>query len=64
MGILKEFWKGFKVTGSIGLRGLFGKDIVTTRYPSEMRSKPTRVHGRPVLNRYPDGRDKCIGCDL
>ena len=64
MGILREFWKSFKVTGSIGLRGLFGKDIVTTRYPSEMREKPVRFHGRHVLNRYPDGMEKCIGCEL
>ena len=64
MGILREFWKGFKVTGWIGLRGLFGKDIVTTRYPSEMREKPVRFHGRHVLNRYPDGMEKCIGCEL
>ncbi len=64
MGVLKDFWKGFKVTGWIGLRGLFGKDIVTTLYPSEMREKPVRFHGRHVLNRYPDGMEKCIGCEL
>ena len=64
MGMLRDFWKGFRVTGAIGLRGLFGKDIVTTQYPSETREKPVRFHGRHVLNRYPDGMEKCIGCEL
>jgi NADH-quinone oxidoreductase subunit I len=27
-------------------------------------SKPARVHGRHVLNRYEDGMEKCIGCEL
>ncbi|MBL6619846.1 MAG: NuoI/complex I 23 kDa subunit family protein [Ilumatobacteraceae bacterium] len=26
--------------------------------------KPERLHGRHVLNRYPDGMEKCIGCEL
>ncbi|MGH1502569.1 MAG: NuoI/complex I 23 kDa subunit family protein [Acidimicrobiales bacterium] len=26
--------------------------------------KPERVHGRHVLNRYEDGMEKCIGCEL
>ena len=26
--------------------------------------KPNRVHGRHVLNRYEDGMEKCIGCEL
>jgi NADH-quinone oxidoreductase subunit I len=26
--------------------------------------KPARVHGRHVLNRYEDGMEKCIGCEL
>jgi NADH-quinone oxidoreductase subunit I len=29
-----------------------------------MREKPQRFHGRHVLNRYPDGMEKCIGCEL
>lgn len=28
------------------------------------RPKPPRVHGRHVLNRYEDGMEKCIGCEL
>ena len=27
-------------------------------------AKPERLHGRHVLNRYPDGMEKCIGCEL
>ncbi len=28
------------------------------------RPKPERMHGRHVLNRYEDGMEKCIGCEL
>ncbi len=51
--------KGFAVT----FRQMF-KPRVTTQYPKEMREKPQRFHGRHVLNRYPDGMEKCIGCEL
>jgi NADH-quinone oxidoreductase subunit I len=37
---------------------------VTRKYPAEKRVKPQRFHGRHVLNRYPDGMEKCIGCEL
>ncbi|MCP4086023.1 MAG: NADH-quinone oxidoreductase subunit NuoI [Actinomycetia bacterium] len=50
---------GFKVT--------FAKLIearTTTSYPEEKRDKPARLHGRHVLNRYEDGMEKCIGCEL
>ncbi|MBA3652949.1 MAG: NADH-quinone oxidoreductase subunit NuoI [Actinobacteria bacterium] len=49
---------GFRVT----LRQF--NDIVTTQYPDEVRPKPERFHGRHVLNRYEDGMEKCIGCEL
>ena len=54
MGLLD----GFKVT----LRQF--NDIVTIQYPDEVRPKPERFHGRHVLNRYEDGMEKCIGCEL
>ncbi len=50
---------GFAVTFS----KLFDEPI-TTRYPHEKRPKPARFHGRHVLNRYEDGMEKCIGCEL
>ena len=37
---------------------------VTTEYPKVKRPKPPRSHGRHVLNRYEDGMEKCIGCEL
>jgi NADH-quinone oxidoreductase subunit I len=52
------FLDGFKVTLSQM------NDIVTTQYPDEVRPKPERFHGRHVLNRYEDGMEKCIGCEL
>jgi len=50
---------GFKVT----LKTIL-EDRVTVEYPEEKRAKPVRFHGRHVLNRYEDGMEKCIGCEL
>ena len=50
---------GFGVT----LRQVF-RPRVTERFPEEKRPKPVRFHGRHVLNRYEDGMEKCIGCEL
>ena len=50
---------GFKVT----FKQMFD-DRVTNVYPDEKRPKPDRFHGRHVLNRYEDGMEKCIGCEL
>ena len=51
-------FSGFRVTiGQVG-------KVVTTNYPDEKRPKPARFHGRHVLNRYEDGMEKCIGCEL
>ena len=58
MGIA-DYFKGFKVTG----QRLF-EERVTVEYPKEKRDKPERFHGRHVLNRYEDGMEKCIGCEL
>ena len=52
-------FKGFAVT----LRQI-RKDRVTRLYPAEKRVKPDRFHGRHALNRYADGMEKCIGCEL
>jgi NADH-quinone oxidoreductase subunit I len=49
---------GFRVTlGQVG-------HVVTENFPDEKRAKPARFHGRHVLNRYEDGMEKCIGCEL
>ncbi|MFN0088960.1 MAG: NADH-quinone oxidoreductase subunit NuoI [Acidimicrobiales bacterium] len=56
MGLLE----GFLVT----LRKFVEHDVVTTEYPEHKRPKPERTHGRHVLNRYEDGMEKCIGCEL
>ena len=54
-----SFFGGFKLT----LRHL-GRPTVTTSYPRSKRPKQPRQHGRHVLNRYEDGMEKCIGCEL
>jgi NADH-quinone oxidoreductase subunit I len=48
----------------VSLRQIGRKQRVTTQYPKEKAPKPARVHGRHVLNRYEDGMEKCIGCEL
>jgi NADH-quinone oxidoreductase subunit I len=53
------FFGGFVLT----LRHL-GRPRVTLSYPREKRPKQPRQHGRHVLNRYEDGMEKCIGCEL
>jgi NADH-quinone oxidoreductase subunit I len=51
--------KGFGVT----FVHLFRK-MVTTKYPEKPERLATRYHGRHILNRHPDGLEKCIGCEL
>ena len=50
---------GFKVT----IAQVFKKKL-TGLYPKTKREKPLRLHGRHQLNRYEDGMEKCIGCEL
>jgi len=67
---------GFLVT--LKQHRIFGGTRVTTPYSGgrvakqgkdvegrdEKIAKPERMHGRHVLNRYEDGMEKCIGCEL
>jgi NADH-quinone oxidoreductase subunit I len=51
--------KGFGLT----FRTMF-RSPVTTEYPDVKRAPQPRFHGRHVLNRYADGLEKCVGCEL
>ncbi len=51
--------KGFGVT----FRQMF-KKVDTVQYPEEKKATAPRFHGRHQLNRWPDGLEKCIGCEL
>jgi NADH-quinone oxidoreductase subunit I len=51
--------KGFGVTF-----GTMFKKVTTELYPEEKRPTAPRYHGRHVLNRHPDGLEKCVGCEL
>lgn len=51
--------KGFALSG----KSMF-RYPVTSEYPEVKRKPQPRFHGRHVLNRYPDGLEKCIGCEL
>ncbi|WP_019146815.1 NADH-quinone oxidoreductase subunit NuoI [Timonella senegalensis] len=42
----------------------FFSPTVTEQYPFEKVPTKPRYHGRHQLNRYPDGLEKCIGCEL
>ncbi|MEO6989858.1 MAG: NADH-quinone oxidoreductase subunit NuoI [Aquihabitans sp.] len=59
MGYLGGFLVTFKQRGK--------KQRTTREYAKDeggKRDKPERLHGRHVLNRYEDGMEKCIGCEL
>ena len=56
---LLDLLRGFTVP----LRQVF-RPRITEFYPKEKSPKPERLHGRHVLNRYEDGMEKCIGCEL
>jgi NADH-quinone oxidoreductase subunit I len=55
---------GFAVTFGKLFKWTASGETVTVQYPEEKRPKPERLHGRHVLNRYEDGMEKCIGCEL
>ena len=58
-GIL-GFLRGMTVT----FRQMFRKPV-TYAYPHEIKPLPPRSHGgRHLLNRYENGLEKCIGCEL
>ncbi|MFZ0325141.1 MAG: NADH-quinone oxidoreductase subunit NuoI [Actinomycetes bacterium] len=40
------------------------KKVTTEFYPEEKNPGKPRFHGRHVLNRYSDGLERCIGCEL
>jgi NADH-quinone oxidoreductase subunit I len=54
-----EILKGLSVT----FRSMFRKRN-TVQYPEEKRPTSPRFHGRHQLNRYSDGLERCIGCEL
>jgi NADH-quinone oxidoreductase subunit I len=61
-GIVGELFApvaGFGVT----LSSMF-RPTVTEQYPREKAPTQRRFHGRHQLNRYADGLEKCIGCEL
>jgi NADH-quinone oxidoreductase subunit I len=58
---LPQVVRGFGVT----FRTMF-KKVLTEQYPEDRDKFPPkpRFHGRHQLNRYADGLEKCIGCEL
>jgi len=61
MSFLPQAVRGFWVTFST----MF-KRPVTEQYPEDRDKYPPRprFHGRHQLNRWPDGLEKCVGCEL
>lgn len=58
-GTLLGFAKGFGLTF-----GTMFKKTYTQQYPFDFYETAPRYHGRHVLNRHPDGLEKCVGCEL
>ena len=58
MGFL-DAWAGFGVTFKTMFRKTF-----TEEYPLKPKVTAPRFHGRHQLNRWPDGLEKCVGCEL
>ena len=58
MGYLEGFGVTFKKLWEERLTEPYDKNI------GPKAPKPERLHGRHVLNRYEDGMEKCIGCEL
>ena len=58
------YFEGFAVTFRKLFKWTSTGETVTNPYPARKRDKPARHHGRHVLNRYEDGLEKCIGCEL
>lgn len=58
MGVLDPI-AGFGVTW----RTMFRKTF-TAKYPLAPKVTAPRFHGRHQLNRWPDGLEKCVGCEL
>jgi NADH-quinone oxidoreductase subunit I len=56
---LLEIMRGLGVTAKHLL-----KKPVTLQYPEVRKDTSPRFHGRHILNRYEDGLEKCIGCEL
>ena len=58
-GTVGGFAKGFGFTFATMFKHVF-----TEQYPFEIFPTAPRYHGRHVLNRHPDGLEKCVGCEL
>ena len=60
------YFRGFLVTlAQIGKRNRVTTEYSGGKYAGDEKVPATeRTHGRHVLNRYEDGMEKCIGCEL
>jgi NADH-quinone oxidoreductase subunit I len=60
------YFEGFGVTFKKLAEGVTTRQYLGGRggRSDQKAPKPPRLHGRHVLNRYEDGMEKCIGCEL
>ena len=61
---LRQHGRKNRVTTQYSGGRLFKRDKRNAATMDEKIDKPERLHGRHVLNRYEDGMEKCIGCEL
>lgn len=61
---IRQHGRKNRVTTQYSGGRLFKRDKRNAATMDEKIDKPERLHGRHVLNRYEDGMEKCIGCQL
>ncbi len=61
---IKQHGRKNRVTTQYSGGRLFRRKKRNAKTMDEKIEKPERLHGRHVLNRYEDGMEKCIGCEL
>ena len=61
---IKQHGRKNRVTTQYSGGRLFKRKKRNAETMDEKIEKPERLHGRHVLNRYEDGMEKCIGCEL
>jgi len=61
---IKQHGRKNRVTTQYSGGRLFKRKKRNAETMDEKISKPERLHGRHVLNRFEDGMEKCIGCEL
>ena len=61
---LPAILKGLSITIRHLFRSLFGKGMVTIRYPEKRKPLPDYYRGLHILTKWPDGHERCVACEM